>query len=86
MTGCADPPTVSNSRVSISYVRTIKVATYECKEEQGYVGSGNNTVACLEGLGYETWTPIKFSCNSKLTDLNDIDMYSFMSSRSCSST
>ena len=61
---CSDPPIEPHARVTVSHVGDtgIKIATYKCEEENGYVAAGNDTSACLKGLGFEMWTPVKINC------------------------
>ena len=62
---CPDPPPVANTSVSVTVEGGHEIARYTCDASRGYITKGNNTIICLEPLGYSLWSPTTVTCESK---------------------
>ena len=66
---CPDPPKVANTSVSVSIEGGHEIARYTCDASRGYITQGNNTIICLEPLGYSLWSPTTVTCESKFKEI-----------------
>ena len=66
---CPDPPSVANTSVSVTVEGGHEIARYTCDASRGYIAQGNNTIICLEPLGYSLWSPTTVTCESKYKEI-----------------